>query len=192
MVRSARTLRSMAALVSVVVERRARAHASGWAAGVGGRALYLSGGWPDLSVARHATRSAASAGHLAARTDVEHGERLGHRAAVRHARRAAWPRMRHRAGEHASRQPREVHARHMAEPAQLPARHVEVSRVQPEPAHQLVRCDAQAPRRTCAPARVTRHNSEIYRGCACSNQHGVQRCSNVSKRESPALCPARV
>ena len=40
MVRSARTLRSMAALVSVVVERRARAHASGWAAGVGGRALY--------------------------------------------------------------------------------------------------------------------------------------------------------
>jgi hypothetical protein len=33
MVRSARTLRSMAALVSVVVERRARAHASGWAAG---------------------------------------------------------------------------------------------------------------------------------------------------------------
>ena len=65
MVRSARTLRSMAALVSVVVERRARVHASGWAAGVGGRALYLSGGWPDLSVARHATRSAASAGHLA-------------------------------------------------------------------------------------------------------------------------------
>ena len=35
MVRSARTLRSMAALVSVVVERRARVHASGWAAGVG-------------------------------------------------------------------------------------------------------------------------------------------------------------
>ena len=31
-VRSARTLRSMAALVSVVVERRARVHASGWAA----------------------------------------------------------------------------------------------------------------------------------------------------------------
>jgi len=50
MVRSARTLRSMAALVSVVVERRARVHASGWAAGVGGRALYSSGGWPDLSV----------------------------------------------------------------------------------------------------------------------------------------------
>ena len=65
MVRSARTLRSMAAFVSVVVERRARVHASGWAAGVGGRALYSSGGWPDLSVARHATRSAASAGHLA-------------------------------------------------------------------------------------------------------------------------------
>ena len=43
MVRSARTLRSMAALVSVVVERRARVHASGWAAGVGGRALYSSG-----------------------------------------------------------------------------------------------------------------------------------------------------
>ena len=38
MSRSARTLRSMAELVSVAVERRARVHASGWAAGVGGRA----------------------------------------------------------------------------------------------------------------------------------------------------------
>ena len=47
------------------VERRARVHASGWAAGIGGRAPYLSGGWPALSVARQATRSAASAGHLA-------------------------------------------------------------------------------------------------------------------------------
>ena len=65
MLRSARTLRSMAELVSVAVERRARVHASGWAAGVGGRALYSSGGWPALSVARQATRSAASAGHLA-------------------------------------------------------------------------------------------------------------------------------
>ena len=48
-VRSARTLRSMAELVSAAVERRARMHASGWAAGVGGRALYSSGGWPVLS-----------------------------------------------------------------------------------------------------------------------------------------------
>ena len=62
--RSARTLRSMAELVSAAVERRARVHASGWAAGVGGRAPYSSGGWPALSVARQATRSAAS-GYLA-------------------------------------------------------------------------------------------------------------------------------
>jgi len=60
MSRSARTLRSMAELVSVAVERRARVHASGWAAGVGGRAPYSSSGWPALSVARQATRSAAS------------------------------------------------------------------------------------------------------------------------------------
>ena len=126
--RSARTLRSMAELVSVAVERRARVHASGsgWAAGVGGRAPYSSGGWPALRLERGAPGDAVGGERRPfSRADVEHGERLGHRAAVRHARRAARPRVRHPAGEHASRQPREGHARHVAEPAQLPARHVE-------------------------------------------------------------------
>ena len=117
--RSARTLRSMAELVSVAVERRARVHASGWAAGVGGRAPYSTRPAAGRPFERGAPGNAVGGKRRPlSRADVEHGERLGHRAAVRHARCAARPRVRHPAGEHASRQPREVHARHVGWPSQ--------------------------------------------------------------------------
>ena len=62
--RSVRTVWSILALVAASVERRARAKASGRAAGVGGAARKASGGSPDCSVLRQAARSAASSGHL--------------------------------------------------------------------------------------------------------------------------------
>jgi hypothetical protein len=42
--------------------------------------------------------------------------------------------------------PRVVHARHVAEPAELPPRHVEVGRVEPEPARQVLGRDVVLPR----------------------------------------------
>jgi len=42
--------------------------------------------------------------------------------------------------------PRVVHARHVAEPAELPPRHVEVGRVEPEPARQVLSRDVVLPR----------------------------------------------
>ena len=64
MSRNVLTSRSILATVAAMVERRARVYAMGRAAGVGGRARYSGGVWPDLSMARHAGRSAASAGHF--------------------------------------------------------------------------------------------------------------------------------
>ena len=43
-------------------------------------------------------------------------------------------------------QPRVVHAGHVAEPAELPPRHVEVGRVEPEPARQVLGRDVVLPR----------------------------------------------
>ena len=69
----------------------------------------------------------------------------------------------------------------MTEPAQLPARHVEVSRVQPEPAHQLVRCDAQAPR---VRARDAAHAAQAA---------PVERAQLLQQllSEAPALAPVK-
>ena len=54
--------------------------------------------------------------------------------------------MRHPARQHAPpRQAREVHARHVAKPTQLATRHVEVGRVEAEPAHKLLRRYVQRP-----------------------------------------------
>ena len=61
--------------------------------------------------------------------EVEGVESLDDGAAIRHARGAARPLVRHPARQHPTRQPRVVHARHVAESAELPPRHVEVGRV---------------------------------------------------------------
>ena len=66
--------------------------------------------------------------------EVEGVESLDDGATIRHARGAARPLVRHPARQHPTRQPRVVHAGHVAEPAELPPRHVEVGRVKPEPA----------------------------------------------------------
>mmetsp|Transcript_20662 Transcript_20662/g.52465 ORF Transcript_20662/g.52465 Transcript_20662/m.52465 type:complete len:470 (+) Transcript_20662:298-1707(+) len=78
--------------------------------------------------------------------EVEDVHRLSHAAAVGQPRRAPRPRVRHPRGQHAPRQALPAHAAHVSQPAQLPARDVEVDRVEPQLLHQLHRRDAVLPR----------------------------------------------
>jgi hypothetical protein len=139
---SSRSDASMAALVRAAAARRGRTE--GWDTGKGGAG---AGGWRNgggrLTTLQHRPPARAFGNELRPPrvVEVEDVHRLRRAAAVGQPRRAPRPRARHvaptRTASAAVKSALPVHAAHVSQPAQLPARDIEVDRVEPQLLHQL-------------------------------------------------------